>query len=58
MNVLDEKGIAQPVWTDGPVGDGIGAKDLELSQWTGRYTDDGYAYEITRNGDGLKLVIF
>lgn len=58
VNVLDEKGIAQPVWTDGPVGDGIGAKDLELSQWTGRYTDDGYAYEITRNGDGLKLVIF
>jgi len=58
VNVLDEKGIAQPVWTDGPVGDGIRAKDLELSQWTGRYTDDGYAYEITRNGDGLKLVIF
>lgn len=58
VNVLDEKGIAQPVWTDGPVGDGIGAKDLELSQWTGRYTDDGYAYEITRNGDGLKIVIF
>lgn len=58
VNVLDEKEIAQPVWTDGPVGDGIRAKDLELSQWTGRYTDDGYAYEITRNGDGLKLVIF
>ena len=58
VNVLDEKGVAQPVWTDGPVGDGIRAEDLELSQWTGRYTDDGYAYEITRNGDGLKLVIF
>ena len=58
INKYDEQGVIQTEWTDGEVGDGIKASELDLSDWGCRYTDDGYEYEITRDEDGLQIIIF
>lgn len=54
----DERGAIISQWTDGPVGDGLQASSLELSQWCGRKTDDGFEYNIVRNGDGIEIYVF
>ena len=54
----DERGAIVSQWTDGPVGDGLQASTLELSQWCGRKTDDGFEYNIVRNGDGIEIYVF
>lgn len=58
ISAYDEKGNITSVMTDNAVGDGVRASTMELSQWCGRFTDDGFEYNVVRNGDGISIYVF
>ena len=58
IGAYGEHGEITTQWTDEPIGDGLQASTLDLSNWCGRYTDDGFEYSIVRDGNGLKIYLF
>lgn len=54
----DEKNEIQTEWTDGPVGDGINAGEIDFEKWQDRTTDDGLRFYVARSGGGIFIKVY
>lgn len=55
---INEENRLETVWTDGPVGDGIQANDIDFEAWEEKFTDDGLRFYAARSGDGFAVKVF
>lgn len=54
----DENNEIQTEWTDGPVGDGINAEEIDFENWQGKVTDDGLRFYVARSGNGFFVKVY
>ena len=55
----DEHGYPVMVWTDDPIGDGIMAETMDLTNWKNKTTDYGKRFSVDYNStDGLLINIY
>ena len=54
----DERGNLATKWTDGQVGDGIQASEIDFEKWQDKHTDDGLRYYAARSGEGFMVKVF
>lgn len=53
----DEAGNSVAVWSDGQVGDGIMSTEMDFESWQGQRTDDGLIFDVSREGEGIRIVV-
>lgn len=53
----DDAGKPVAVWNDGQVGDGIMSTEMDFESWQGQRTDDGLIFDVSREGEGIRIVV-
>jgi len=53
----DETGNPVAIWSDGQVGDGIMSTEMDFESWQGQMTDDGLIFDVSREGEGIRIVV-
>ena len=53
-----ETGALESVWTDGEVGNGMNADTLNFESWQNRISDDGLRFDVVRDGNGIKVLVY
>ena len=53
----DDAGKPVAVWSDGQVGDGIMSTEMNFEGWQGQRTDDGLLFDVSREGEGIRIVV-
>ncbi len=53
----DGTGNSVAVWSDGQIGDGIMSTEMDFESWQGQRTDDGLIFDVSREGEGIRIVV-